>query len=288
MQDFEGRTAVVTGAASGIGRGLARHCAREGMAVVLADVDLAGLEATREELADGGARVLVQPTDVSREEQVTALADAAEAAFGRVHLVFNNAGVLTTGSGWEASHADWEWVLGVNLWGVIHGVRVFVPRLLEHGEPSHLVNTASVGGLLVGPFLTPYVVSKHAVVALSESLHLELAARGGRLRVSALCPGAVATGIGHSDRIRPETLREPRGEASAIEQGFEASLRQAIAAGAPPDSIAAATFDAIREERFWILPDPLFKAGVEARARSILDGTDPRAAQQMPAGESSD
>lgn len=278
MKEFAGRTAVVTGAASGIGRALALRCAREGMNVVVADVDVAQLEETRAQVAvacAAGQAVLAVPTDVSQAAAVEALAAAAEARFGALHLVFNNAGVLITGKAWERSAAEWEWVLGVNVFGVVHGVRSFVPRMLAHREPAHMVNTASVGGLVVGPFLAPYIVSKHAVVALTESLYYELAAERANLSVSALCPGAVATGITESLRIRPAGLEAPSPLSSDAEKAFAAGLRSGIALGIEPVALADHAFAGIREERFWILPDASYKPGVAARTRSILEGLNP-------------
>jgi NAD(P)-dependent dehydrogenase (short-subunit alcohol dehydrogenase family) len=273
--EFSGRTAVVTGAASGIGRGLALRAAQEGMAVALADVDEGGLEETRRQVDALGANVIAVPTDVSKSRAVEALAVAAESALGKIHLVFNNAGVLLTGRAWERSEADWSWVLGVNLWGVIHGMRAFLPRMLAHGEPAHMVNTASVGGLIVGPFLAPYIVSKHAVVALTESLYYELAAEGANVGVSALCPGAVATGITSSERVRPEALEPASPLQSASERAFAEGLSKAIGTGIAPSDLAAHVFDGVREGRFWILPDPAYEPGVEARTRSILEGLNP-------------
>ena len=203
MQKFEGKVAVVTGASSGIGLGLARQCAAEGMRLVVADVDETGLGKIQGELEESGAEVFAFPTDVRRAEKVEALAHAALDAFGSVDLVFNNAGVLLSGCAWERTDDDWRWVLDVNLFGVINGVRSFMPILLDQGGPAHMVNTASVGGLMAGPFLSPYIVSKHAVVALTESIYHELAALKAQVGISVLCPGPIATGIGESERIRP-------------------------------------------------------------------------------------
>ena len=275
MREFRGKTAVVTGAASGIGRALALRCGEEGMSVAIADVDEAGLEETGKQVSLLGAQVVAVPTDVSKIEAVEALARRACDAFGGVHLVFNNAGVLVSGCSWERSAADWEWVLGVNLFGAIHGARAFLPLMIEQGEPAHMVNTASIGGLVVGPFLGPYIVSKHAVVALTESLHYELSSRDAPVQVSALCPGAVATGITESERVRPDYLGEGSPLGSEAERDFEAGLRAGIGAGIEPREIAAHTFAGIREERFWILPDPFYKRGLEARTRSMLDGVNP-------------
>lgn len=276
MKDFRDRTAVVTGAASGIGRALALRCADEGMAVVAADVDRAGLEETRKQAEARGARAVAVPTDVSRAADVEALAAAAREAFGKIHLVFNNAGVLVHGCAWERSAEDWEWQIGVNLFGCVHGARVFLPILIEQGEPARMVNTASVGGLLVGPFLTPYIVSKHAVVALTEAIHHELAARGhAHVGISCLCPGAVATGITASDRVRPADKGATAPLRSADERAFAEGLAAATETGMAPEELAARTFAGIREDRFWILPDPGFAPAVEARLRSIVDGVNP-------------
>ncbi len=275
MEEFRDRTAVVTGAASGIGRGLALRCADEGMSVVVADVDEAGLDETRQLCVDRGARSIAVPTDVSRSESVEALADAARREFEKIHLVFNNAGVMVAGCAWERSAEDWEWVLGVNLFGCVHGARVFLPILIEQGEPAHMVNTASVGGLLTGPFLAPYIVSKHAVVGLSEVLYHELAARQVDVGVSCLCPGAVATGIAASERVRPADKGAASPLGSEVERTFIQGLEAGIGAGMSPDELARHAFDGIREGRFWIFPDPMYKQGFEARAQSILSGLNP-------------
>jgi NAD(P)-dependent dehydrogenase (short-subunit alcohol dehydrogenase family) len=276
MQVFAGRTAVVTGAASGIGRALALRSAQEGMRVALADVDLRGLDEALAAVRARGGDAIAVPTDVSRSEAVEALADAVESAFGPVHLVFNNAGVLVGGCAWERPVEDWQWVLGVNLWGAIHGARVFLPRMLAHGEPAQMVNTASVGGFTTGPWLAPYLVSKHAVVALTECLHHELAALGSRVRVSALCPGAVSTGIGASERVRPDALRARRAAAARPEaERFAEALRAGIAGGAAPEQVAERAFAGIREGRFWILPDPGFGERALARVRDLVEGRDP-------------
>jgi NAD(P)-dependent dehydrogenase (short-subunit alcohol dehydrogenase family) len=272
MKELRGRAAVVTGAASGIGRALARRAAEEGMSVVVADVDLGGLEETRAQIEALGARVLAVETDVSNAAAVEALARAALSAFRRVHLVFNNAGVLVPGCVWERSAADWEWVIGVNLFGCIHGARVFVPILIEQGEPAHVVNTASVGGLLVGPFLSPYIVSKHAVVALTEALHQELTALGAPIGVSCLCPGAVATGITRSERVRPAGKGEASPLGSEPERAFAQVLAASIEQGMSPAELAGHTFAGVRESRFWIFPDPMYREPFAARVRAILAG----------------
>lgn len=274
MEELRGRVAVVTGAASGIGSALARRAAREGMHVAVADVDEAGLRGLEATLRREGVRVLARRTDVSRADDVEALAEATFGELGGVHLLCNNAGVLTSGLSWERPFEDWQWVVGVNLFGVVHGIRSFVPRMLAAGEPGHVVNTASVAGLVAGPFLGAYTASKHAVVAVSETLHHELALAGGALRVSVLCPGEVRTSIMDAERHRPPELRSdaPRNESLAP---LEASLRESVAGGMEPDAVAGCVFGAVREGRFWILTHPEFGALAEERVRGMLEGRSP-------------
>jgi NAD(P)-dependent dehydrogenase (short-subunit alcohol dehydrogenase family) len=274
MKDFGGRVAVVTGAASGIGRALAERCAREGMKVVLADVEPGPLAEVEAGLRAGGGTALAVRTEVSQAEEVEALARKTLDAFGAAHLLFNNAGVATSGTIWESSLADWEWVTGVNLWGVIHGVRAFVPIMLAQDAECHIVNTASLSGLISFPRTGVYAVSKHGVVTLSEVLYHELAERGGRVKVSVLCPGLVRTRIVDSVRNRPDRLpaAAPMGP---VEAAGWASLRQQMPAATPPEQVADAVFRAIREERFYILPHPEGKGLVRTRMEDILQERNP-------------
>jgi NAD(P)-dependent dehydrogenase (short-subunit alcohol dehydrogenase family) len=245
------------------------------MRVVLADVDEAGLERAVAAVADAGAEAISMRTDVTREAEVRALADRALEAFGGVHLVFLNAGVMLGGTAWELTDDDWRWVIDVNLFGVVNGLRVFTPILIEQGEPAHIVNTASMGGLTVGPHLSPYIVSKHAVVALSESVYYELAGLDTSVRISVLCPGAIATGIAHSERIRPADRSNTRPPQSEAARTFQQLLETGIAAGMPPDELASIVFGAIREDRFWIYSDDSLTDTLARRSKSILDGTNP-------------
>jgi NAD(P)-dependent dehydrogenase (short-subunit alcohol dehydrogenase family) len=248
MQDFDGRVAVVTGAASGIGLALARRFATEGMKVVLGDVEKGALEAAVSELQVAGAEVEGVVTDVTDPAQVQALADTAMSRFGAVHVVCNNAGVGGGGLSWEVPLTTWEWVIGVNLWGVIHGVRTFAPLLI--GQPEgHMVNTASVAGLVAAPFMGPYNASKHAVVGLSETLHHELAMMAPHVKVSVLCPGWVNTNIADSGRNRPAHLQSDE----SIDGAGSEMLRQFLEQGMSPDVVAGKVLEAIRAEQFWVL-----------------------------------
>ena len=278
MVELEGKVAVVTGAASGIGRALAARFTAEGMAVVLADVERTPLDEAAAELARGGARVLAVPTDVSHPEEVDALARRTLAELGRVHVVCNNAGVALSGAVWEASLDDWRWVLGVNLWGVVHGVRTFVPILLAQGGFGHVVNTASMSGLVTLPGMGVYNASKHAVVALSETLHHDLVERGSSVRVSVLCPGYVDTRIMDSARNRPggSAAQAPAPDDTADPERRAATRAALRAVGRKPEEIAARVVDAIREPRFYILSHPERRDGVRVRMEAILDGTEPR------------
>ena len=235
MRELKGKVAVVTGAASGIGRAMAERFAREGMKLVLADVEEAALAGAHAALIGAGAEAIAVRTDVSKWEQVEALAARAFEAYGAAHVLCNNAGVAAGGVCWEVPHADWEWVLGVNQWGVIHGIRAFVPRMLAQGQ-GHVVNTASVAGLVTAPGMGTYCATKHAVVAISECLHLDLAVTGNssKVQVSGLCPAWVKTNIADSERNRPESApRRPDAARTMQEQMLEQFVRAAVAGASP-------------------------------------------------------
>jgi NAD(P)-dependent dehydrogenase (short-subunit alcohol dehydrogenase family) len=254
MERLRDRVAVVTGAASGIGRALGRRFASEGMRVVLADVEAGPLAAVEKELAASGAQVLARVCDVAREDSVRALADAAVARFGAVHVVCNNAGVVTAGPTHELSQQDWDWVMGVNLWGPIYGVRAFLPILLKQ-EEAHILSTASTAGLVAGPAIAPYNVSKFGVVALMETLARELA--GTKVGVSVLCPGPINTRIPQSERNRPAD-KQVHSE-TAEERRFYAAAGPMLAGGMDPAEVAGLVVRAIGENRFWILTHPEWK-----------------------------
>jgi NAD(P)-dependent dehydrogenase (short-subunit alcohol dehydrogenase family) len=286
MRELKGKVAVVTGAASGIGRALAERFGAEGMKLVLADVEEKTLGETAEALAKAGASVLAVKTDVSQAAAVDALAARTLETFGAAHVICNNAGVAVGGLSWERSLADWEWVIGVNLWGVIHGVRAFMPILLRQGE-GHIVNTASVAGVMTGPGLGPYCATKHAVVALSECLHHELVmtqTRGsagdggegsgetgrGRIGVSVLCPWWVKTQIADSERNRPEHLREASRRPAPQDQMLDQAVRAALATGIPPAEVAEHTVRAIQEGRFYIFTHQAIKGAFRRRFDALL------------------
>lgn len=268
---------MVTGAASGIGLGMAERFAAEGMRLVMADVEDGALASAANQLKSSGAEVVAVVCDVSQRDDVAALASRTLDAFGAVHLVCNNAGVADTSGApvWAGSLADWEWVIGVNLWGVIYGLRAFVPLLLREPE-GHVVNTASVAGLVPGA-LGSYSVTKHAVVALSESLRTELGAIGAHVGVSVLCPGVVRTRILDAERNRPAGAEERRGAAPnpGAQQVLD-SLRERIPVGTPPSEIAACVVDAIRSNRLYVLPHPAVIAQIRQRADDIERGSPPK------------
>jgi NAD(P)-dependent dehydrogenase (short-subunit alcohol dehydrogenase family) len=280
MQNFAGRVAVITGAGSGLGREFANEAARLGMKLVLADVDARALEQATAALQAGGADVLSMVCDVRKAAHVEELADAALIRFHGVHLLFNNAGVGTTGLIWESTEADWEWVLGVNLWGVIHGVRVFTPLMLDAarrdpGYEGHIVNTASMAGLLVPPVMGPYNVSKHAVVALSETLYHDLRLVDAPVRASVLCPYFVPTGIAHAEAHRPGDLRHD-GPPTRSQVAGRALLEQAVAAGkVSAADVARIAFDGIRRGDFYIFTHPQLLRGVAQRMDAIVHGRPP-------------
>ncbi len=275
MHDLEDKVAAVTGAASGLGRAMALALGAQGMRLALADVDAPGLAQTVAALRSSGTRCFSMRVDVSRAAEVEAFAQRTEAELGGAHLVCNNAGVALTGAVWENSELDWEWLLGVNLRGVVNGVRAFAPRLIAR-DRGHIVNTASVAGFISPPGMGAYAVSKHAVVALSEALHHDLRERGSRVGVSVLCPAYVPTGIAESGRNRPRELGSSRQTAKDL------MLKKAVAAGRQSaDDIARAVVAAVKADRFYILTHPSIKGAIRARMEDILEERSPRDPLQL-------
>ncbi|HVO97527.1 MAG TPA: SDR family NAD(P)-dependent oxidoreductase [Bryobacteraceae bacterium] len=270
MNEFPGKVAVITGAASGIGLAITERCVREGMKVVLADIDEANLAKAVTELKTAGGTVLGVRTDVSRQSDVEVLARRALDAFGQVHLLFNNAGVAAGGAPWEATWNDWAWVIGVNLWGVIHGVKVFTPIMLAQNTECHMINTSSTAGLIAGSASAPYAVTKHAVVALSESLYFALQQRNALVKVSVLCPGLVRTNIANAERNRPVELRNEPVTMTAEMQAGLAAFKAAMEASMPPIQVADVVFDAITKEQFYILPHPEWTEVIQLRTDKML------------------
>ena len=278
MELTAGKVAVVTGAASGIGLALAGRFARAGLDVVLADVEEPALRAAAEKIAGLGAKTLAVPADVSDEAAVNALAAAAVDRFGAVHVVCNNAGVGSLADPWFGPLSAWKWVLGVNLWGVIHGVRAFLPVLAAQGE-GHIVNTASMAGLMPG--LPIYVASKHAVVAISEDLYRAMNVAMLPVGVSVLCPGWVRTSIAQADRNWPPGLGEvpPQAATAAV---TEPHLRRAVDEGMAPAAVADLVADAITADRFWVFTDPRFTQIALNRWQRIAEGRNPQTEVDLP------
>jgi NAD(P)-dependent dehydrogenase (short-subunit alcohol dehydrogenase family) len=281
MQDVKDRVAVVTGAASGIGLATAHRFAAEGIHLVLADIEADALARAEAAIKATGVEVLAVPTDVASADAVDRLADAAFGTFGRVHVVFNNAGVAATAAtlrlrAWEGTLADWDWTLGINLMGVVHGVRAFVPRMLEGGDEGHIVNTASIAGLATAA--NPYNVSKHGVVCLTEGIYRDLREMDSRLSASVVCPGLINTNILDAERNRTGEFGERtdvgsmRVEVQQFATVFEAALR----GGYDPDVVADHVLDGIRNDRFYIFPaQPEVLDLVDARLTGILERRNP-------------
>jgi NAD(P)-dependent dehydrogenase (short-subunit alcohol dehydrogenase family) len=279
MRDLDGRTAVVTGAASGMGRAFADRLARAGMRIVLADIEPAPLHAAVAELEAQGAIALAMVTDVSKERDMNALRTRALDEFGSVDVVCLNAGVAGgTGPMETLTVGDWQWTLGVNLWGIIHGIHTFVPEL-KRQDSGHVVITASIAGLTSFPNMGPYNVTKHSAVAIAETLFSELRDQGSSVGVSCLCPGIVHTNIITSERNRPEALRRPLIEPERTDEDLNRGRAsyEIFMNAKPPHEVADLVHDAIVEGRFWILTDEVFTPEINRRLDAIRDRADPTA-----------
>jgi NAD(P)-dependent dehydrogenase (short-subunit alcohol dehydrogenase family) len=273
MEDFAGKVAVVTGAGSGMGKAFAQRFAAEGMVVVAADIEEHALARTVDDLRADGATALGVPTDVSNADAVRQLADTAGQAFGDVHLLCNNAGVegYLDGAIWEATDKDWAWTFGVNFWSVVHGIRAFVPRMLAHGQPAHIVNTCSMTAVITPGNM--YGITKHAVLALTEVLAADLRQRRARIGVTALCPGTIATNLFHGSRNRPEHLRNDEPTPGAQEgRELRDRMHAVLANGMSPDEVADKLVAAIRSGAPYLLTDHEWDERIIARHRAILAG----------------
>jgi len=277
MKELKGKVAAVTGAASGLGRAMALAFADEGMHVALGDV--AGAAEVFAAVRAKGVSAISMTLDVSKAQEVEAFAELIDKDLGGAHVVCNNAGVSPLGAAWETSLDDWRWIMDVNLWGVIHGVRSFVPRLMQRGE-GHVVNTASVAGIINPPGSGAYNVTKHAVVALSETLHHDLRERGSVVGVSVLCPAYVPTGIADSERNRPAGMQATVKTKEMLAR--EQMLKKAVSSGRlSADDVAKAVVHAVKEERFYILTHPRIKGAIGARMEDILNDRTPRNPMQL-------
>ena len=276
MKDFQGKVAVITGGASGLGLEIARLAAKKGLKLVLADIEERALKQAELEFSDQGVEVLALRTNVALAEEVDFLAQQTLARFGAVHLLFNNAGVALSKTTWETTVADWEWVLGVDLWGVIHGVRVFTPLMLKQDTPCHIINTASVAGMLSTQGMAAYNVAKHGVVTLSETLYHDLRRRNAKIDVSVLCPAWVNTAIWDSARNRPDDLLNESEQKSSDDAKLEESARQAVQSGkVSAPQVAEIVFSAIENNQFYILTHPKIKKWIGLRVEDILQDRQP-------------
>ena len=279
IENFKGKTAVLTGAGSGFGLECARIGAQLGMNLVLVDVQQDALDKAEQEMTAQGVQVLARKVDVSNAAEMQALADAVKARFGAPHFVFNNAGVGSGGLVWENSLADWEWVLGVNVWGVVHGVRLFTPMMLEAAQKDpryqgHIVNTASMAGLLTAPNMGIYNVSKHAVVALTETLYQDLKLVTDQISASVLCPYFVPTGITQSQRNRPAALAEDKPTQSQMIG--QAMSDKAVSSGKVSASeVAHKVFDAVASGQFYVYSHPQALGNVQSRMEAIVQQHNP-------------
>jgi NAD(P)-dependent dehydrogenase (short-subunit alcohol dehydrogenase family) len=271
MDNFAGKTAIVTGAGSGMGKAFALRWGAEGMNVVIGDIQQDALDATAAELSGAGVPVLALRTDVSRVADIEALADAAEERFGKIHLVNNNAGVegYLDGPIWQATAKDWDWTLSVNLMSVIYGIRTFVPRILAHGEEGHVINTCSMTSVIAATNM--YGICKHAILAMTEVLAADLQAAGANVGATGLCPGIIATNLFHGSRNRPSALANEGGMSASGSQLRE-SMHATLAKGMPPAEVADLLVTAVRENKTYLLTDHEWDTRVIARHEAILAG----------------
>ncbi|MFT7600790.1 MAG: NAD(P)-dependent dehydrogenase (short-subunit alcohol dehydrogenase family) [Acidimicrobiales bacterium] len=281
VKNFKGRTAVITGGASGIGLAVARRLGEEGANIVIGDIEVDALERATTALDNAGIPVEPVVTDVAQRDQIVALADAAADRFGDIHFLHNNAGVTTAGLAEELSDTQWDWVMNVNLNSVIWGCREFLPRMKAHGQPAHIVNTASMAGMAGGPLMAPYFATKFGVVGLSEGLWHEAKVSESNVGVSVLCPAFVRTGIARSDRNQPDGMGGWVLEGSDQASRFGEFLTAGVDGGIEPAEVAEKVLAAVAEERLWILTHPESEQSVMSRAEAIVGSGVPASVRRM-------
>jgi len=277
LLDFTGKVAVITGAASGIGRALAEHCYKQGMKIVLADVEAQALSSLEKEMIESGANALSVVTDVASDEDVKTLTRKTLNTYGRVDLLFCNAGVATGASLWDSTLNDCKWVVDVNLWGVVHCIRHFVPVMLKQVSPCHIVNTSSMAGISTYHPSALYHLTKHSIVALSEQIHHDLAIRGAQIKVSVVCPGFVNTNIMEAERNRPKKYTNSFDDTLPVQgsKEMEETFAEMIESGMPPSEVAAMVFSAIKKEQFYIFTHPETVPLIRARMNDMIQERNP-------------
>lgn len=275
MMEFNGKVAIVTGAASGIGLAIAKRCAKEGMKVVLADIDEPSLIKVKEELKCFQTDLLAVPCDVSNGRDIQLLSKKTMECFGKVDLIFNNAGVSTGSLLWENSVEDWKWVLGVNLFGVINSIKTFVPIMLKQNNECHIINTASIAGLTSAPGNSIYSVSKHGIINISESLYYELKLAKAKVDVSVVCPGFVKTRLSDAERNRPEELKSFESVQSPQKQMINHMFNEGVSNGISPEIVSEKIFEGIKAKKFYIFTDDDCKLMIKQRMEDILNENNP-------------
>ncbi|ADL50757.1 SDR family NAD(P)-dependent oxidoreductase [Clostridium cellulovorans] len=278
MKDFKGKVAVITGGANGIGFAIAEECAKREIKIVIADINELDLKKAEEKLKAQGAEVLALQTDVIKYEDMERLADKTLERFGHVDLLFNNAGVVVAGPAWSLSLRDWEWIMKVNVWGIIHGEKAFIPIMLKQDTECHIINTASAAGLLSLDGMSAYHTSKFAAVALSESTYLDLQCVTDKIKMSVFCPGFIQTDLNNCERHRPKDYDNDMEDEYYHSDSYKAKEEQkhkVIQNGIPVDMVGATIFEAIEEEKFYILTHPEINPLIGLRTRNILEGGNP-------------
>ena len=276
MESLKEKVAVITGGASGLGLAMAKRFAADGASLVLQDIEPTALEKAVADFKAEGVKAIGVGGDVSKEETLENLLKVTLETYGKANILCNNAGVGSGGLSWELSHKDWEWVIGVDLWSIIHGIRHFVPQMLEQGDECHVVNTASLAGLTSAPMMGPYNVCKHAVVTLSETMYQEMQLLDTKIGVSVLCPAWVNTKIDESDRNRPADMQNAeQKEETQAEQLLQMQIKQFLRDGLDPSVIGEAVYDAVKNNKFYILTHPEFESAIQTRMEDILQKRNP-------------